>query len=440
MGPRRSGARGQGCPSWPTLLRQASGRRTGAAWILFFTALGRSAVLQPHARCSAPSRRPTAATRGRGGRRSHCGSAAPQGGYPELCRPGPQRLVALAREAGGRWGPEVCGLVDRLVASGHSARLQPSAARPRPVGAAGGGHCSAPPCSAPSLPLCSEGVGFPSRGRLRRASPTSPMSLLWLARPGPAFCLRAARRRRARASYAFLGGRFGGGGVEGFLGLVAAGRKKAREKGKTNFYNVLTCSFANWLADGKVQGSSFTTDYQPILAEFFAEHCSNVQDRAHWTSESLRHTTRAVTSWVVIPADHFPSRAHVICPTLFSILLHKTFCTGEVFALCRESAADYCSIKTPLCMGTSTSCTLTHRSHSAKTDQRLAESETNHLLFPHMGCTPSPRSSAPSSLSSPRSPFRMFQVSFQFRSWFRFCHINSHRTFSPSSPGSASSL
>ena len=33
--------------------------------------------------------------------------------------------------------------------------------------------------------VCSEGVGFAPRGRLRKASPTSPMSLLWLARPGP---------------------------------------------------------------------------------------------------------------------------------------------------------------------------------------------------------------------------------------------------------------
>ena len=76
--------------------------------------------------------------------------------------------------------------------------------------AAGGGHCSAPPCSAPSLPLCSEGIGFLPRGRLRRASPTSPMSLFWLSRPGPAFCLcTASRHIGARASFAFLGGRFG---------------------------------------------------------------------------------------------------------------------------------------------------------------------------------------------------------------------------------------
>ena len=42
----------------------------------------------------------------------------------------------------------------------------------------------------------------------------------------------------------------------------------------------------------KVQGPSFNADSQPILAELFAEHRSNVQDQAHWTSESLQRTTR----------------------------------------------------------------------------------------------------------------------------------------------------
>ena len=107
----------------------------------------------------------------------------------------------------------------------------------------------------------------------------------------------------------------------------------------TNFSNVLRCSFRKLARRWKVQGSSFNTDSQPILAELFAEHRSNVQDQVHWTSESLQYTTRALTTWVVIPADHFPSRAHATCPTLFSTLLHKTFCTGEVFALRRESAA-----------------------------------------------------------------------------------------------------
>ena len=91
----------------------------------------------------------------------------------------------------------------------------------------------------------------------------------------------------------------------------------------------------------QVQRSSFATNYQPVLTELFAEHRSNVQDRAHWTSASSQHTARALSSWVVIPADHFPSCAHVICPSLFSMLMHKTFCTGEVFALCRESATSF---------------------------------------------------------------------------------------------------
>ena len=77
------------------------------------------------------------------------------------------------------------------------------------------------------------------------------------------------------------------------------------------------------------------------MSDVFDEHRSNVQDQAHWTSESLQHTARALTTWVVIPADHFPSRAHVICPTLFSTLLHKAFCTGEVIALCHEPAASF---------------------------------------------------------------------------------------------------
>ena len=86
---------------------------------------------------------------------------------------------------------------------------------------------------------------------------------------------------------------------------------------------------------------SFSIDYQPVLTELLDEHRYNVQDRAHWTSASLQRTTHSLSSWVAIPADHFPSRAHVICPSLFSMMMHKTFCTGEVFALRRESAASF---------------------------------------------------------------------------------------------------
>ena len=77
------------------------------------------------------------------------------------------------------------------------------------------------------------------------------------------------------------------------------------------------------------------------MTQLIDAHRSNLHDRAHWTSESLQRTVVSLSSWVVIPADHFPSRAHVICPSLFAILMHKTFCSGEVFSLCRESAASF---------------------------------------------------------------------------------------------------
>ena len=72
------------------------------------------------------------------------------------------------------------------------------------------------------------------RGRLRKESPTSPMSLLWLARPGPAFCLCVASRHvGARARFVRPSRRpFRVGGVEGSLGLIAAGRKKSVRKNK----------------------------------------------------------------------------------------------------------------------------------------------------------------------------------------------------------------
>ena len=105
----------------------------------------------------------------------------------------------------------------------------------------------------------------------------------------------------------------------------------------TNYNNVLTCSFENWLADGRYKDPASLR----VLTKLIDEHRSNVQDRAHWTSASLQRTTCSLSSWVVIPADHFPSRAHVICPSLFAMLMHKTFCTGEVFSLRRESAASF---------------------------------------------------------------------------------------------------
>ena len=88
-------------------------------------------------------------------------------------------------------------------------------------------------------------------------------------------------------------------------------------------------------------GSSLLTDLRPVLTQLIDTHRSNLQDRAYWTSTSLQRSVASLSSWVVIPAENFPSRAHVICPSLFAILMHKTFCSGEVFSLCRESAASF---------------------------------------------------------------------------------------------------
>ena len=90
-----------------------------------------------------------------------------------------------------------------------------------------------------------------------------------------------------------------------------------------------------------VHGSSLLTDLRPVLTQLIDTHRPNLQDRAFWSSTSLQRTVASLSSWVVIPADHFPSRAHVICPSLFAILMHKTFCSGEVFSLCQESAASF---------------------------------------------------------------------------------------------------
>ena len=75
--------------------------------------------------------------------------------------------------------------------------------------------------------------------------------------------------------------------------------------------------------------------------ELLKEHSHNIQQDLFWTAETLQHTARALKPWVVIPAPHFPSRAHVICPTLFSTLLHRTFCTGKVFALATQPAVPF---------------------------------------------------------------------------------------------------
>ena len=90
-----------------------------------------------------------------------------------------------------------------------------------------------------------------------------------------------------------------------------------------------------------VHGSSLLVDLQLVLTQLMDTHRANLQDRAYWSSTSLQRTVASLSSWVVIPADHYPSRAHVICPSLFAILMRKTFCSGDVFSLCRESAASF---------------------------------------------------------------------------------------------------
>ena len=56
-----------------------------------------------------------------------------------------------------------------------------------------------------------------------------------------------------------------------------------------------------------VHGSSLLTDLRPVMTQLIDAHRSNLHDRAHWTSESLQRTVVSLSSWVVIPADHFPS-------------------------------------------------------------------------------------------------------------------------------------
>ena len=89
----------------------------------------------------------------------------------------------------------------------------------------------------------------------------------------------------------------------------------------------------------RLQTLTFLTDIQVILQEIIDEHHSNLTSSSRWTSDMIIPTVSILKTWVVTPADHFPSRAHVLCPALFSRLLHSTFCTGEVFVPCRQPAA-----------------------------------------------------------------------------------------------------
>ena len=135
-----------------------------------------------------------------------------------------------------------------------------------------------------------------------------------------------------------------------------------------------------------VHGSSLLTDLRPVRTQLIDAHRSNLQDHAHWTSESPQRTMVSLSSWVVIPADHFPSRAHVICPLLFAILMHKTVCSGEVFSLCSRHY-DTSSPATALRVGTSTPSAAAQGPHPSQTDQGLAESKTDYFFLSHVGST-----------------------------------------------------
>ena len=91
----------------------------------------------------------------------------------------------------------------------------------------------------------------------------------------------------------------------------------------------------------RIRSSTFLTDIQVALQEIIDEHHSNLTSSSRWTSEAITLTASPLKNWVVTPADHFPSLAHVLCPALFSRLLHSTFCTGEVFVPCRQPAAAF---------------------------------------------------------------------------------------------------
>ena len=130
--------------------------------------------------------------------------------YPELCRPGPKRLVVLACETGGRWGPEACGLVDRL------ARLRALRAPPAVRRAAEAGwrrRWWALLSAALQRALASTLLGGRWLSPARPARPRRCPCFGWPVRAQPsAFARLVATSARARASFAFLGGRFGGGG------------------------------------------------------------------------------------------------------------------------------------------------------------------------------------------------------------------------------------
>ena len=183
-----------------------------------------------------------------------------------------------------------------------------------------------------------------------------------------------------------------------------------------------------------VHGSSLLVDLQPVLTQLMDTHRANLQDRAYWPSTSLQRTVASLSSWVVIPADHFPSRAHVICPSLFAILMRKTFCSGDVFSLCRESAASFRSE-----VVTTVPSLLRQRyawglrlQAPLPTARILPKPRTGRKHDPSFhsfarGQLPSSRSSAPSYLNLPKLLFPTLQVNFQYKNLFSSCGSSCHR-------------
>ena len=109
----------------------------------------------------------------------------------------------------------------------------------------------------------------------------------------------------------------------------------------TYYINVSPTQLRKLARRWHVHGSDLLPDLQPVVAQLMETHRINLQDQAYWSSAYVATHCCLFVFMGSIPADHFPSRAHVVCPSLFAILMRKTFCVGDVFSLCRESAASF---------------------------------------------------------------------------------------------------
>ena len=151
------------------------------------------------------------------------------------------------------------------------------------------------------------------------------------------------------------------------------------------------------------------------------EHRFNVQDRTHWSSASLQSTTCALSSWVVIPADHFPSRAHVICPSFAQV--RSFHCAVSLRHLFAQKLSPWYQLAYNAVMRGD----FDYMRHC----RQLAFSRSGRKrdpLFPSFahGQRLSSRSSAPSSLSSPKSPFQTSLGNFRFKNLYNNCRMHFH--------------